>query len=105
MLVTMRSDQLPLCPNTMSPVHPLHAFHVNIQDAASSSAEHDEDNQFTHEAASKMYSAISDQLYDGRMRLYMDSNFVFTLRKTVEVWYYRCTVCGLVLPAVAKDFG
>ena len=91
----------PLCPNTLGgPIDSRHEAHVRTLNAFYEAAEKDADGEMAppvdasyHAAA---YGAVSDRMY-----LYVeDASFTYRgQRVTVEAWYFRCLICGLVLSA------
>jgi hypothetical protein len=101
MILDIPSHELPLCPNQLHPVHPSHQLHVQIQDDAYKSLPTNEELEFNHPDSTVMYNAISNKRFDSRMRLYREG--VNTLNSSrflrVESWYFRCSICGLILPA------
>jgi len=92
-------QQGPLCPQSMPPVHAAHAAMVRVQNAAYDAIPKDGDGEL-REDFDPVYSAIA---YgdDSRMRLYRDAVEAMSTRGTVTVesLYFRCPVCGLILPA------
>lgn len=97
-----QSDRL-LCPNVSTmPISSAHALLVRVLDAFDNAAEKDDDGEFTVDAVGKAYHAAA---YGPSTSDYMDlyrhgvvvdqhGNMV-----KVETWWWRCHVCGLVLPA------
>lgn len=107
MIIDINPNDLPLCPNSGSyPRNPLHDFHNIISDVASDSAETDpESSEFVDAAAEKMYEAVAYGRFNGRMHLYKEgvtdiSRGVVTY---IYVWYFKCNICGLILPATGAE--
>jgi hypothetical protein len=64
--------------------------------------ERDEDGEFTDPAVERAYTAIAyGESVDDRMHLYVSevSAQYGGAPVHVEAWFFRCPVCGLVLPA------
>ena len=102
MLLQYSGNKGPLCPNQLDPMHPMHRFHVNLQDAAYKASSVDTETlEFTEPGAEKVYSAISYEQYDGYMRAYRDVSTVLLRGRPegIETYYFRCSICGLILPA------
>lgn len=89
-----------LCPQSMPPIAQEHLAHVSLADRAYEAAGKDAEGELTPESA-KIQMAISENW----MRLYHDYWLgpVDAVRVTVESYYWRCQVCGFVLPAQAVD--
>lgn len=93
----------PLCPNSLPPVHPSHAVHTQMIDAAYEATPKDGDG----EPATPELAAVNDAISYGprsndRMRLYRDLVSVADgrgLPVAVEALFFRCGICGLILPA------
>lgn len=104
MIIDVPMQELPLCPNSYNPMHPLHQFHVQLQDAAYKSNATDENLEFETDELTKMYGSLSDDRFSGRMYLYRDGVTVYKHGvNRIESWYFRCYICGLILPAVAHQ--
>jgi hypothetical protein len=101
-LIDIPDSNLPLCPNSWGhPIHPLHQLHVRLQDAVYKATPHNKDGEPTTPELEAVNAAVSYGPVQDRMRLYRDSaGGVFEGQHvTVESWYFRCDVCGLILPA------
>jgi hypothetical protein len=97
----------PLCPNSGGrPANPEHQLRVRLLDAAYRAADvNPDDLEFTDAAADRMYQALAygDDV-DDRMHLYESSVIPFDRPLTVvTAWFFRCGVCGFVLPATAVE--
>jgi hypothetical protein len=101
-LIDLSVGDGPLCPNAMPPVSAQHAMLRQIQDAAYRAAEYDTDGEPVSAEAGKVVDAVHyGPETAGRMRLYRDTVAAqsYSIPVAVEALYFRCTVCGLVLPA------
>jgi hypothetical protein len=106
MIVDINPQERPLCPNNGSPQHPAHKLHNELIDIVSANTEHDEDFEVVQPESDKINAAVAYGRFDGRMYLYKDSVSYIQGRTfmLVEAWYFRCNLCGLILPATAtKD--
>lgn len=105
MIIDTDIQNLPLCPNMTNPVHPLHQQHTNLQNAAYESNLRNEDGEFESTQAEKMYESIAYGRFSGRMYLYKEETTISYRRDiiTISSWYFRCYICGLVIPAMAKS--
>lgn len=91
----------PLCPNSVGePMHEAHRLRVRVLDAFYEAADKDEDNEMP-EPLERAYSAAAYGRVEDRMDLFAHSTGFLdgNRRVTIEAWWYRCRVCGLVLPA------
>lgn len=104
MVINTDRNNLPLCPNIGEPIHPLHKLHNQIQDEAYNSQTKTEELEFQTPELNKMYNAISHKRYNGRMSLYMDSVTLDKRRTSITAWYFRCNICGLILPATEQQW-
>lgn len=93
----------PLCPHSSSPQAPEHVRHVEVVNAMYDAADKDEDGEWLSPEAEAMYAVVSVR---DHMRLYCDiwSGPGGWMSQggpsvTVESWWWRCQVCGFVLPA------
>jgi len=100
----LSDSDLPMCPNGMvRPIHPAHSLRVTMIDAAYDVTKpyKDEDGELP-EPLDKVSTALSyGPTTADRMHLYWDRvGFVQGGEyATVEAWYFRCAICGLMLPA------
>lgn len=99
---TGRLDQGPLCPQDFPPIHPAHALHRRVNDAGYNAAPRTEgdDLELTPDAE-KVHSAVTDGQFSSYMLLYRHDERYLQGRQFVVVsaHWYRCGVCGFVLPA------
>lgn len=98
----LSSDGGPLCPASMPPVHPSHAAMVAAQNAVYEATARDGDGEPATSELEKVGHAVSySWRTSSRMRLYRDTASALSSRGVVpvEALYFRCLVCGLVLPA------
>lgn len=96
-------SELPLCPNVIGiPTNPLHELHTKMLNQIYKNAQKDEDDEFVNPETDKIYS---DLAYTGsttdRMNLYFARNgwFQGSTQIIVESFWYKCKICGLILPA------
>lgn len=93
----------PLCPGSFPPAHPAHGARVVVLDAVWVASPKDEDQELQPDSAAKAYSAAAygaDGKGGDRMRLYCDTVQLSGARmQVIRAWYFRCSVCGLILPA------
>lgn len=92
----------PLCPNgTNMPIHPAHTLRTRMLDAFYNAAEKNADGEML-EPVDKAYSAAAyNGPTDDRMWLFRETVSFTQGREyiTVESWWFRCHICGLILPA------
>lgn len=94
----------PLCPNAAgNPAHPAHTLHVRMCDAAYEATPRDADGEpVTPELGKVSYELSYGSGTSTRMRLYravvsaMDHRY---RPVAVEALYFKCGICGLILPA------
>lgn len=94
----------PLCPNGLGdPVHEAHRLRVRALDAFYEAVEKNEDLEMP-EPAERAYEAANSALTD-RMDLFQHSSHFTSGNRSfiVEAYWYRCRVCGLVLPATSAE--
>jgi hypothetical protein len=102
---TLSESDLPMCPNgMMRPIHQAHQLRTTMINAAYEASKQYENNDGElPEPLDKMSQALGyGPTTADRMNLYFDrvsfldrgGEFV-----TVEAWYFRCAICGLMLPA------
>lgn len=93
----------PMCPNGWAyPVHEAHRLRVRMIDAAYDKTPRNEDNEPMTTELAQVNDALSyGPTTEDRMRLYRDTVQAMDFRGTVvvETLYFRCQICGLVLPA------
>lgn len=93
----------PLCPASMPPVSAAHALLRRIQNVAYQATEYDSDGEPVSAEAGAVVDAVhygSDT--DSRMRLFRDVVSAASGVRgyvAVETLYFRCPICGFVLPA------
>lgn len=98
------TQERPICPNQFFPIHPSHELHLKLRDAAIAAMDKDQygkpvqlEQQLEQQ---RVYNAIvHNEQYDGRMNLYTmqvgyDAGFA-----SIEAWFFRCGVCGLIIAA------
>jgi hypothetical protein len=90
----------PICPNeTSGPPNPLHHAYNRILDTFYEASERDDNGEFTIPAVGAMYEAVAyKKTYTG-MSLYCISARTLGGSESIKAWYFRCHVCGFVLPA------
>lgn len=102
-LVTLVSEtDAPMCPSSLPPVvAELHKLHNRTLDAFYGATTKNEDGEFATDEMDKAYYAA---VALNHMRLYVDSATAFYHGSmiTVECWWWRCQVCGFVLPTEVK---
>lgn len=92
----------PMCPNGfIEPIHPSHRMRIRMLDAFSKAAERDADGEMTEPVGKAYYAAAYEGPTEDRMWLYRETVGFMRGRGhiIVEAWYFRCTICGLMLPA------
>jgi len=99
-------DQKPLCPNLGWPSNPSHELQVRVLDAFYEATDKDEDGELNPEVE-KAYAAAAYKGKKGttdRMDLYVTSAAFYRYSKQiiVETYWFKCHVCGFVLPAYEK---
>lgn len=101
-LIDLSSDG-PLCPRSMSfPIDPAHALAVQFADAVYGATPRGEDGELATPELEAVNHAVSyGPGTTDRMRLYR--SVVSALDRSgpvaVEALYFRCGICGLILPA------
>jgi hypothetical protein len=105
MIVETLGQDRPLCPNDISfPLNQFHYERTRLLDAFYNAAEKDDDSEFVSPEVDKAYyeTAYGKDRSGTGMRLFheavtpMGAQFPFI---RVEAWYFRCPICGFVLPA------
>jgi hypothetical protein len=93
----------PLCPNIGYPSNAAHQLHVRTLDAFYEATDKDADGELP-EAVGKAYHAAAYGAVSDRMDLYVaQTSFMRGGRSTiVEAWWFKCPICGFILPAAAK---
>jgi hypothetical protein len=93
----------PICPNAMlEPIHPAHAIEVRMQNVVYDAIPRDGDGEpTTPELAAVNHEVNYGKRVSHRMNLYRDvvSALQGSLPVAVEALFFRCGICGLVLPA------
>jgi hypothetical protein len=93
----------PLCPGSFPPAHPSHAARNVVLNAVYTASPKNDDIEIQPESAATAYSAAAygvDARGGDRMRLYRDTaQPVAAPLSYIQAWYFRCSVCGLILPA------
>lgn len=100
----LRGGDGPLCPNSVGePLHDAHRLHVRTLDAFYNAADKDSDGELP-EAVERAYGAAAYEQITDRMDLFRHSNSITEGNRpvVVESYWYRCRVCGLVLPATRR---
>ena len=103
-IIDIQQRDLPMCPNSFGlPGNPAHQLHNRILDTLHRAIPHDEDTgEAIDPKMDEVYAAAAYETVSDRMYLYHDSVSFHEGRArhaVVESWYFRCGVCGLVLPA------
>lgn len=95
--------QGPLCPNSLPPAHPAHQLAVTFQNAAYRATPRDADGEPTTPELAAVNMAVSyGEDTNDRMSLYRDVVIARTdgyRTAAVEALFFRCLLCGLILPA------
>lgn len=103
MIITTLSDgDKPLCPNvTNGPLNSAHELRNRVLDKFYKTAELDADGEIAVEAVAAAYNAAAYGTLDEHMQLFTHAaNFIHAGQVvTVESWWWKCLVCGFVLPA------
>jgi hypothetical protein len=91
----------PLCPNIGWPTNPAHQLRTRMLDAFYEAAERDADDEMPEPLDKAYHAAAYGPTTSDRMNLYRCSVSFLHHRKitTVEMWYFQCGICGLILPA------
>lgn len=98
----------PLCPNVTSPImNNAHELHNRTTDAFHKAAEKDSDGEFANKDTEKAYYAAAYDNVSNKMNLYFARVYWHegTRQKIVETYWFRCAICGLILPAYEKKTG
>jgi hypothetical protein len=95
----LRTTSTTLCPGELEPRHPAHQLQVSTLNAFHGAAEKDADGEIVP-AAANAYNAAAYPA-GGAMRLYREKASTVADGRpiAVEALYFRCRICGLVLPA------
>lgn len=101
---TLSESDLPPCPNgMMRPIHQAHQLRTTMIDAAYGATKaYETDDGELPEALDKVSQALDHgPTTIDRMNLYFDRVSFLQGRQivAVEAWYFRCAICGLMLPA------
>ena len=90
----------PLCPQSFAPMHPLHQQSIDAQNKLYDAMAflRDDDSE-----VAPQYEGIASALNDENMRLYVSNAYAIGHRARIEAWFFRCLVCGFVLPANRED--
>lgn len=98
---TLTSGDKPLCPNsTNAPIHEAHQLHTRVVDAFYNAAEKDDEGEMSA-PLDKAYSAAAYGSVSDNMELFVAAaSFPYRSEFVrVESWWWKCPVCGFVLPA------
>jgi hypothetical protein len=101
-LVSLPYNDRPLCPHDLAtPANPAHQLHNRLIDAVHEATPHDEDGQPVTPELEAVAAAVTDGRVSARMRLHREaaSGTAGGAPFLVEAWFFRCDVCGLILPA------
>jgi hypothetical protein len=95
----------PLCPNIGQPINAAHALRNRMLNAFYEAAEKNTDGDMTEPVDKAYYAAAYGFTTSDRMNLYRDSASFVRGREivVVEAWYFRCGICGLILPASRRE--
>lgn len=101
-------SERPLCPNGAGrPTNPAHELRVRLIDAAYRASETNADLEFTDPAVERVYMAAAyGEDVDDRMHLYVTeitADYHGPMGTPVVAWFFRCQICGLILPATASS--
>jgi hypothetical protein len=101
MHIDISDDERPLCPNIGWPGNPAHELRTRVLNAFYNAAEKDAEGEMTGTAEAAYSEAAYGSGTDERMHLYREGvaalyggSYV-----TVEAWWFKCPICGFVLPA------
>lgn len=92
----------PVCPSSLPPVIAnAHAQHNRTLDAFYGATTKNDEGEFATDEMDRAYYAA---VRLNRMHLYIDSAQAFYRSRviTVECWWWRCQICGFVLPTEVK---
>jgi hypothetical protein len=95
----------PLCPNmSTDPGNKAHELYVRVQDAIYDTAEKDSDGEIVNQSVADIINAVSYLKMSDRMDLYfirtpLPMKFSMLKQEVVESYYYKCHICGFILPA------
>jgi hypothetical protein len=103
--IKISDSDRPLCPNMGYPGNEAHHLRTRILNTFYEAAPKDSDGEMSEEL-DKVYSAAAyGGNTDERMNLY--SEFVNVYQGTnvtqVTTWWFKCPICGFILPATAKE--
>lgn len=99
--IVREASEGPLCPNGLgSPIHPAHELRVRVLDAFYEATEKDDDGEMPAPVETA-YGAAAYGVTTDRMDLFRHSSAFFSGNRQVliESYWFRCRVCGLILPA------
>lgn len=104
-ITTLNDSSKPLCPNaTNGPVHEAHMLRNRVLDRFYNAAEKDADGELAP-PVDKAYCAAAYGPLSDDMELFTHlASFAHEgALVTVESWWWKCLVCGFVLPANRID--
>ena len=102
MIISVRSDAKPMCPNKIGGTNPAHRAVVAAMDAVFAEFETNELGEYLHDDEEEVKNAyIAGLLVDAGMDLFHE--FTATPGKTILAYYYRCPVCEFVLSATSVE--
>lgn len=99
------SHDLPLCPNKiLGPPSPLHAEEVRNANLIYEALPKDEEDGDLTPEADKLQEEMRSRAHE-RMQLYHQTTGFFrgSRRIVVESYFYKCLICGLILPAHQQE--
>lgn len=104
MIVKLAEFSKPLCPNIGFPGSKEHEALVRTLNYFYDKAEKDSDGEIADPKLDKIYHDVAYKDMTNRMDLYVDAaGFVHNgVNTVVEAWYFKCQICGLILPANRK---
>jgi rubrerythrin len=107
-IISVEGGSAPLCPydfgHGAGPYCEAHRLHVRMSDAFYTAAEKDENGGLTPPLSEAYEAAVSIGSSANRMDLFTESASTMHGGRIiwVEVWYWKCRVCGFVLSAQAE---
>lgn len=93
----------PLCPNIGFPDNAAHRLYIRCQNVVYEASEPlDENDDFTLPEVAKINRALTYEKMSDRMDLYFIRSLIPRTNNVIETYYFKCHICGLILPAYKK---
>lgn len=102
-IVKLADFDKPICPNmSTDPGNKAHELYVRMQNVIYETAEKDADGEIANQSVADVINALSYLKMNDRMDLYFIQNVLplkYGHQSFVESFYYKCHICGFILPA------